>query len=345
MFDTPHRRFNPLTREWVLVSPQRATRPWLGQVERVPRNQLPQYDPSCYLCPGNERAGGVKNPNYSGTFVFDNDFPALLPLESPMGQPVHQHELLQAEPEQGICRVICFSQRHDLTIPQLSQVEVESVVSTWMEQSRELEALDWIQYVQIFENKGAIMGCSNPHPHSQLWATRHVPNEPARELDSQHEYFVAHHTTLLGDYLAEELNSGTRVIAANADFITLVPFWAVWPFEVMILARRPIARLAELTAGEQSSLASLYRDITQRYDRLFGVSFPYSMGFHQAPADGKTHPEWVLHAHFYPPLLRSATVKKFMVGYEMLAMPQRDLTSEAAAQRLRDLGGSIHGIT
>lgn len=338
MFDSPHRRLNPLTQEWVLVSPQRATRPWRGQVENVPRRQLPHYDPTCYLCPGNDRAGGVKNPEYIGTFVFDNDFPALFPGDTATTLPDHFHELFLAEPEPGLCRVICFSPRHDLTIPQLSQAEVEGVIRTWVEQSRELEILDWIQYVQIFENKGAVMGCSNPHPHSQLWATRHIPNEPAKELRSQREYYQSHGSTLLGDYLREELHQRQRLIFENADFATLVPFWAVWPFEVMIVAKRPVARLSDLTDGEQASLAALYRDITQRCDLLFGVSFPYSMGFHQAPADGASHPEWVLHAHFFPPLLRSATVKKFMVGYELLATPQRDLTAESAAQKLRELG-------
>lgn len=338
IFDSPHRRFNPLTREWVLVSPQRAARPWSGQVEKVPPEQLPRYDPSCYLCPGNERAGGVKNPNYQGTYVFDNDFPALLPGTGDPSQLQADDELMQAEPEPGICRVICFSPRHDLTIPQLSLAEVESVIRTWADQSRELEALDWIQYVQVFENKGAVMGCSNPHPHSQLWATRHIPNEPAKELLSQRDYLQEHGSPLLQDYLTEELNQDRRLIVENEDFAALVPFWAIWPFEVMIIARRRVSRLGDLTRSEQSSLAALYRDITRRYDRLFGISFPYSMGFHQAPADGSSHPEWALHAHFYPPLLRSASVKKFMVGYELLAMPQRDLTAETAALRLRELG-------
>ena len=213
--------------------------------------------------------------------------------------------------------------------------DVEEVIRTWVAQSRELEALDWVQYVQIFENKGAIMGCSNPHPHSQLWATAHVPNEPAKELVSQQEYMHSRHSTLLEDYLREETRLGERLVVANEHFSALVPFWAVWPYEVMIVTHHPVAHLADLSPEEQASLAAIYQQVTQCYDRLFGVAFPYSMGFHQAPADGKTHPEWVLHAHFYPPLLRSATIKKFMVGYELLAMPQRDLTPEYAAQRLR----------
>ncbi len=337
MFNSPHRRYNPLTREWVLVSPQRAQRPWLGQVEKSTQDILPAYDPECYLCPSNTRAGGKKNPAYSGTYVFDNDFPALLLETAATGAPVHKHELMQAEAETGICRVICFSPRHDLTLPQLPLAAVEEVIHTWVNQSRELEALDWIRYVQIFENKGEIMGCSNPHPHSQLWATHSIPNEPAKELVSQKEYFALHQSGLLIDYLKEEERIGERIVATNKDFTALVPFWAIWPFEIMVTAHRPIARLADLTLQEQSSLAAIFSDITRRYDRIFGVSFPYSMGFHQAPADGDAHPEWVLHAHFYPPLLRSATVKKFMVGYEMLAMPQRDLTPEFAAGRLREL--------
>jgi len=337
MFDSPHRRYNPLTREWVLVSPQRTQRPWRGQIEKTAQAGSPPYDPDCYLCPSNARAGGVRNPDYDGTFVFDNDFPSLLP-DPQAGEQRSTIELLQAEAEPGICRVICFSPRHDLTLPELALPDVERVIHTWAAQSRELEALDWIGYVQIFENKGAIMGCSNPHPHSQLWATRSVPNEPAKELVSQREYLASHGTPLLMDYLLEEKRSGERIVAENKHFTALVPFWAVWPFEVMITAHRAIARLADLSLEEQASLAAIFRDVTRRYDRVFEVSFPYSMGFHQAPADGEPHDEWVLHAHFYPPLLRSATVKKFMVGYEMLAMPQRDLTPESAAVLLRELG-------
>lgn len=337
MFDSPHRRFNPLTREWVLVSPQRAKRPWLGQVEKTPDTALPEYDPTCYLCPGNERAGGIRNPQYTGTFVFENDFSALLPAAEKEPNPTKTSELLLAEPEPGICRVICFSPRHDLSLPKLTINEVEQVVLTWMDQSRELEALPWIQYVQIFENKGAVMGCSNPHPHSQLWATAHVPNEPAKELISQREYYQQHQSCLLLDTLKEEERSGDRILCGNDHFTALVPFWAVWPYEVMITARRPVAHLCNLSSEEASSLAAIIREVTRCYDRLFDISFPYSMGFHQAPADGFKHSEWVLHAHFYPPLLRSATVKKFMVGYEMLAMPQRDLTPETAAERLREM--------
>lgn len=332
--ETPHRRLNPLTREWVLVSPQRGQRPWLGQVEKMPAADLPQYDPACYLCPGNQRAGGIHNPAYSGTFAFENDFAALLPVDLP--DLPSSHPLLTVEHESGICRVICFSPRHDLTLPELSQAEVQQVLATWTAQSAELAALPNVGYVQVFENKGAVMGCSNPHPHSQVWATAHLPNEPQKELETQTAYFDENQRPLLLDYLAEEQKHGERIVAANAHFTALVPFWAIWPFEILLIAHRPTRTLTDLTTAEQASLASLLRSVTTRYDNLFESSFPYSMGFHQTPNDGGAHPEWVLHAHFYPPLLRSATVRKFMVGYEMLAQPQRDITPELAAARLRE---------
>ncbi len=334
MFDSPHRRLNLLTREWVLVSPQRARRPWQGQVEKTPPENQPQYDPTCYLCPGNERAGGVKNPAYTGTFVFDNDFAALLPEEvSPSGQV---SPLFQTEPERGVCRVICFSPRHDLSMPQLSIDDAEAVVTTWSNETAALFRRPEIAYVQVFENKGAVMGCSNPHPHSQIWSQSRIPNEPAKELVSQKDYYAAHRRPLLLDYLEAELKSGERVLDRNEHFTALVPFWAVWPFEVLVIAHRAVASLSALTQPERRALAEIYQRVTTRYDNLFEISFPYSMGFHQQPNDGADHPEWTLHAHFYPPLLRSATVRKFMVGYEMLAMPQRDITPETAAARLRE---------
>jgi len=335
MFDTPHRRFNPLIGEWVLVSPHRAKRPWLGQVEKTPLENLPQYDPTCYLCPRNERAGGLKNPDYESTFAFDNDFAALLPDQTP--DHVSDHPLLASVSERGLCRVVCFSPRHDLTLPELDHASIENVITTWIEQTVDLSQKDFIQYVQVFENKGAAMGCSNPHPHSQVWANEHIPNEPAKELERQKAYFNENGRTLLSDYLAEEHKRKERIIFSNDHFTALVPYWAVWPFEVIVIAHRNISYLSELTSNEVRALAETMKQVTTRYDNLFEVSFPYSMGFHQAPFDGQPHPEWTLHAHFYPPLLRSATVRKFMVGYEMLAMPQRDITPESAAERLRSV--------
>jgi len=334
-YDFPHRRRNPLTGDWVLVSPQRAKRPWLGQVEKPQPESLLRYDPTCTLCPGNRRAGGDLNPDYTSTFVFDNDFPALLTESSSI--ELTAHPLFRSEPEQGICRVVCFSPRHDLTLPELPLSGVEQVVDTWVRESADLGSKNFIQYVQVFENKGAMMGCSNPHPHSQIWAQSRLPNEPARELATQSAHLSGNGSVLLLDYLAEERRYAERILAANEYFTALVPFWAVWPFEVLLTANRPVARLTELTPADISALAELLRWVTTRYDNLFDISFPYSMGFHQAPFDGRPHPEWVLHAHFYPPLLRSATVRKFMVGYEMLAMPQRDITPEEAAEHLRSL--------
>ncbi|HEY3310698.1 MAG TPA: UDP-glucose--hexose-1-phosphate uridylyltransferase [Anaerolineales bacterium] len=342
MLDSPHRRFNPLTGEWVLVSPQRAKRPWLGQVEKSPPENLPQFDPTCYLCPGNERAGGVRNPVYAGTFVFENDFASLLPEGSAMPArldlEVTPATLLTAMPERGQCRVVCFSPRHDLTLPELDIPSIENVIATWTSESADLASRDFIRYVQVFENKGAMMGCSNPHPHSQLWAQSQLPNEIIKELGTQRSYLRTNGRPLLADYLAEEHKRQERILASNDHFSALVPFWAVWPFEILVLGHRPSATLKDLTPAEVTALAEVFKQVTTRYDNLFEISFPYSMGFHQAPADGQEHPEWVLHAHFYPPLLRSASVRKFMVGYEMLAMPQRDITPETALERLRAVG-------
>jgi UDPglucose--hexose-1-phosphate uridylyltransferase len=335
--DYPHRRFNQLTREWVLVSPHRAKRPWLGQVEKAPPQNLPAYDPDCYLCPGNARVGGVKNSAYTGTFVFDNDFAALLPDTQSEPLTPQRDSLFVAEAEQGLCRVVCFSPRHDLSLPELSQAEVEDVIRTWTEQTRDLGQRDFINYVQVFENKGAVMGCSNPHPHSQVWSTSHLPNEPLKEYNAQQRHWLNQNACLLCDYLAEEIGSQERIVAQNEDFTALVPFWAVWPFEIIVIANHHCGSLTDLNVMEQASLADILRRVTARYDNLFEISFPYSMGFHQAPTDGQLHEEWHFHAHFYPPLLRSATVKKFMVGYEMLAEAQRDLTPEQAAERLRSL--------
>ncbi len=335
MYDSPHRRLNPLTGDWVLVSPQRSERPWLGQVEKVPPENLPSYDPDCYLCPRNKRAGGIQNPDYDGTFVFDNDFASLLP--HPVEAKSEQDGLLKALSERGVCRVVCFSPRHDLTLPELELQSIEQVVATWAAQSADLGRQDFIVNVQVFENKGALMGCSNPHPHSQIWAQSRLSNETKKELASQREYAAGHNRPLLVDVLNEERRQAERILTENEHFCALVPFWAVWPFEVLVVARRATAYLTDLSPGEITSLAQILKQVTTRYDNLFEISFPYSMGFHQAPFDGMPHPEWVLHAHFYPPLLRSATIRKFMVGYELLAMPQRDITPESAAGRLRAL--------
>lgn len=337
LFSSPHRRYNPLTNEWVLVSPQRTQRPWLGQVEGLPPEYLPAYDPNCYLCPGNSRAGGIRNPNYDRTFVFNNDFPALLP--DIKGGELDHGALIRAESERGICRVICFSPRHDLGLPQMALAEVERVVDVWAEQTAELGRLEFVNYVQLFENKGAMMGASNPHPHCQVWAEEQVPTEPAKELRSTSLYQHEHSRCLLCDYLDLELAAAERIILQNEYVVALVPFWAVWPFETIMLPRRHTGSLPELSQEERGSLAEAVRRLTACYDNLFKVSFPYSMGFHQAPTDGGGHPETHLHAHYYPPLLRSATVRKFMVGYEMLANPQRDLTAENAAARLREMMG------
>ena len=331
----PHRRYNPLTGEWVIVSPHRLRRPWRGQVETPPRESRPAYDPDCYLCPGNERAGGACNPSYTGTYVFDNDFPALLP-DTPSGE-VDVQRLIVAEAERGICRVVCFSPRHDLTLPELEPAALRRVVDTWAEQTEDLGAQPLVNYVQVFENKGAMMGASNPHPHGQIWATEHLPNEPAKEQVAQLAYRAAYGSCLLCHYLALELAQGERIVCANDHFVALVPFWATWPFETMIISRRHVASLPDLSGDERDALADLLQRLTTRYDNLFQTSFPYSAGFHQRPTDGDPHPEWHLHAHFYPPLLRSATVRKFMVGFEMLGTPQRDLTAETSAARLRAL--------
>jgi UDPglucose--hexose-1-phosphate uridylyltransferase len=331
----PHRRYNPLTGEWVLVSPHRTKRPWQGQMEKPAVPVAAEYDPKCYLCPGNARAAGHHNPGYTDTFVFDNDFAALLPASS--RESLEGSPLLRARGETGICRVVCFSPRHDLTLARLGQPALERVVNTWIEQTLELGARPDVNYVQLFENRGEMMGASNPHPHGQIWASANLPNEIIKEQHNQSAWFNDHGHTLLSDYLALEASSGERIVCENQHFVTLVPFWAVWPFETMVIPRRAIAALPEMQEEERAALADILLQTVTRYDNLFEVSFPYSMGFHQAPTDGVAHPEWHVHAHFYPPLLRSATVRKFMVGYELLCTPQRDITPEAAAQRLRDL--------
>ena len=336
MFDwkqDPHRRFNPLTREWVLVSPHRTARPWQGQMEEAGSGSQPDYHPQCYLCPGNARAGGARNPQYASTFVFDNDFAALKP-DTALAR-FEQSGLLVAESEPGICRVVCFSPRHNLTMANMEPADLRRVVDVWVEQYVELGARPLINSVQIFENRGAMMGASNPHPHCQIWSNHAVPNEVAKETAAQQAWRGQRGGCLLCDYAKLERAEGERVVEENDGFLVVVPFWAVWPFETMVIAKRHASGMDGFSDAERGGLADILKRTASRYDRLFHVSFPYSMGIHQRPTDGGAHAEWHVHAHFYPPLLRSATVRKFLVGYEMLATPQRDITAEAAAERLR----------
>lgn len=330
----PHRRYNALTGDWILVSPHRTKRPWQGKQETPPAEQRPHYDPNCYLCPGNTRAGGHENPEYASTFVFTNDFAALL-QDTPSNRTEEQHPLMRLQPEQGTCRVICFSPRHDLTLPEMKVENIRKVIDIWAEQMLELgRQYTW---VQVFENKGAIMGCSNPHPHGQIWAGSVLPNEPAKEEQQQKAYFAETGNVLLQDYLNLEAERRKRIVLENAHWMVVVPYWALWPFETLLLPRRHVLRLPDLTEDERHSLADIMQRFLTKYDNLFQVSFPYSMGWHGAPTADGDYSHWQLHAHYYPPLLRSATVKKFMVGYEMLAEAQRDITAEQAAERLRRL--------
>jgi len=333
--DYPHRRYNPLTGDWVLVSPHRTKRPWQGAKEEPLIEQAVEYDPECYLCPGNSRAGGKQNPPYSDTFVFVNDFSALLP-DIPEDR-LASDDLFIAESEKGICKVICFSPRHDLTLSLMETPHIRKVIDVWEDEYRKLGDIPYIRYVQIFENRGAAMGCSNPHPHGQIWASQSIPVIPLQELEHQKAYLDQHHSCLLCDYLHREEELRERIVVENDSFIALVPFWAVWPFETMVLPRRHVGSLCELTDREKNDLASIMKRLGTRYDNLFRTHFPYSMGLHQKPSDDDPHSEWHFHMHYLPPLLRSATVKKFMVGYELLATVQRDITAEQAASQLRDL--------
>jgi UDPglucose--hexose-1-phosphate uridylyltransferase len=335
----PHRRFNILNGEWIQVSPHRTKRPWQGREEGRQDNAGESYDPGCYLCPGNTRAGGKKNPDYSSTFIFDNDFSALQPDTA--SQSFNNKDLLIAGTEKGICRVICFSPMHNLTLPELTVEQITEVVELWAGQYTDLGSKPFINYVQIFENKGEIMGCSNPHPHGQIWAQQTIPDEPRKEMKAQKVWYERNGSTLLGDYLELELDLDERIVVENGHFVVLVPFWAFWPFETLVISRRPFSGFDQMRDEEKSGLADIIRKITIIYDNLFEIPFPYSAGFHPAPTDGKPHPEWHFHMHFFPPLLRSATVKKFRVGYEMLANSQRDITAEQSAELLRKLPG-IH---
>lgn len=331
-----HRRWNPLKQEWVLVSPKRTQRPWSGALEKNSFEKRNSYEADCYLCPGNKRAQGDANPNYESTYCFDNDFGALS-LDVENGQSQSLNGLIKTDSGRGKCRVICFSPRHDLTIPQLSVSEIENVINTWAGEYASLSALTDIRHVMIFENKGQVMGCSNPHPHGQIWATAFIPNTPLAEIKAQEEYFAAQKKPLLLDYLNWEIERKERIVCQNEHFVALVPFWAVWPFETMLLPRRQVKTIAELSDKERQSWAALMKEHTTRYDNLFQTSFPYSMGVYQQPTNSGEFPGFMLHQIFLPPLLRSASVKKHMVGFELCAEAQRDLTAEQAAERLRDL--------
>lgn len=331
----PHRRRNLLTGAWVLVSPHRLARPWLGAEGPPQAAPAHSYDPGCTLCPGNTRAGGAINPAYDGPFVFDNDFPALLPEAG----KVAAHPLLQAEAESGVCRVLCYAPEHHLSMAQLGPARIRQVIDVWTAQYDEFASRADIGAVTIFENRGESMGASNPHPHGQIWATRTAPDELAREDATQRSHFEAHGAPLLMDYVAHERGDGARMVFENANATVLVPWWAAWPFETLIVPRRAVATLGELGDAERDGLAAALADLTARYDALFGVPFPYSMGWHQRPTRQAAAPHFVAHGHFYPPLLRSATIRKFMVGFELLAMPQRDFSPEEAASRLRQALG------
>jgi UDPglucose--hexose-1-phosphate uridylyltransferase len=330
----PHRRWNPLRQSWVLVSPHRTQRPWQGEVAQKTAPQAVQYDAQCYLCPGNSRAGGAVNPAYDSVFSFVNDYAALLPNAQEDSAP-GASRLLVSAPARGVCKVLCFHPDHSLTLARMTAPEIRRVIDAWTGQYEEIGGIEWIKYVQIFENRGAMMGASNPHPHCQIWSTDFVPDEAAAETSAQQQYLADNRRCLLCDYVETERKAGERVIFENDDFVALVPWWAVWPFEVLLVSRAHRGALPELSSGEREGLADALKRLTTRYDNLFETSFPYTMGFHQAPTDGAAHPEWHFHAHFLPPLLRSSTVRKYMVGFEMLGMPQRDITPESAAERLR----------
>lgn len=332
--DYSHKRFNILTGEWVLVSPHRAKRPWQGQEEVVANEIRPSHDHNCYLCAGNKRINGEQNPDYNDVFVFTNDF-AALQKTSPKFSITEG--LLKAESELGICKVICFSPNHALSLADMLVENIDKVVKTWQKEYNDLGSNDIINYVQIFENKGTAMGCSNPHPHGQIWSQSTLPNEVDKKDQHQKAYFNTNRTSLLGDYLKQELKAKERIIYQNEDFVVLTPFWAIWPFETMIIPKKHQNNISELTDNESYLFADAISKITKAYDKLFECSFPYSSGIHQSPTNGQPNEHWHWHMSFYPPLLRGSTVKKFMVGYEMFGSPQRDITAEQAVDRLKSL--------
>jgi UDPglucose--hexose-1-phosphate uridylyltransferase len=333
--EDPHRRYNPLINEWVLVSPHRAKRPWQGQNEKLITGNLPEFDSTCYLCPDNVRANGMANPNYEGSFVFENDFAALKQEEIEF-ESSKEDTFFKAQPERGISRVVCFSPKHNLTLPEMPVAGIEDIISTWQKEYTELGNVDYINHVQIFENKGSVMGCSNPHPHGQIWAQSSLPTEVEKTQNNLKVYYDKHQSNLLQDYLKEELKLDERIVIKNDHFVALVPFWAIWPFETMIISTRHFGKITDFSETEKTAFATILKELTIKYDNLFETSFPYSSGIHQSPTDGEEHPEWQFHMHFYPPLLRSATVKKFMVGYEMMGESQRDITPEKSAEMLKE---------
>ena len=334
--EDPHRRFNPLINEWVLVSPHRAKRPWQGQKETLANDERPEYDSTCYLCPGNVRANGEENPKYMSSFVFENDFAALKKEEIEFEETTDA-TFFKVKPERGISRVVCFSPKHNITLPEMDLSTIEEIIRTWQREYTDLGNVDYINYVQIFENKGSVMGCSNPHPHGQIWAQSSLPTQVEKTQSSLKTYFDKNGSNLLLDYLNKELEAKERIVIENKNFVALVPFWAIWPFETMIICKSHITKITDFTVNEIEDYARILKLLTIKYDNLFETSFPYSSGIHQAPTDGELHPEWQFHMHFYPPLLRSASVKKFMVGYEMMGESQRDITPEKSAQMLRDI--------
>lgn len=331
----PHRRYNPLLDEWILVSPQRASRPWQGQTEKVAEEKLPAHDPNCYLCSGNLRVNGERNPVYKGVYVFDNDFGSLMKDDIEFSE--EQSDFFTLKPERGINRVICFSENHSLTLPEMEADDIKKVVDVWQEQYEELGSEDYISHVQIFENRGSVMGCSNPHPHGQIWAQASIPSTVLKTQESMKKYYEKNGSSLLEDYIKKELEVKERIVLENEDFVALVPFWAIWPYETMVVSKRKAENILQFSDAEKLSFSKILKDLTTKYDNLFEISFPYSAGIHQSPTDEKPHPEWHFHMHFYPPLLRNAEVKKFMVGYEMLAEPQRDITPEQSAEILQNL--------